>query len=182
MKYIAQSEPINLIFHIGKNTLTVHRQKIFKYKVINNAALLFCLGEKEREKLANKAGLSFAYGQPMDFQENFHSYFNSLIDSHEIFKSSLAETISERMFEYFCNGMIPSKESTLTLGISLGLNLENIQLLLGQAGYCLSRSLPADMIAWWFIKYQNHNHKKLFSINEVLYNCDLPLLMTRKKI
>lgn len=174
--------PINPIYHIGKTIPTAPRQKIFKYKVITNAATLFCLNATEKEQLANKAGLSFTYGSPIDIQNNFYNYFKQLIHRRENFRGSPAATISERMFEYFCEGMIPTKESVLALGISLELNLEDIQQMLGKAGYCLSRSLPADMIAWWFIKYQHNNRGNLHSINEVLHNCGLPLLMTRNKI
>jgi hypothetical protein len=70
----------------------------------------------------------------------------------------------------------------LALTIPLGLTTGEIQDLLNQAGYALSKSLPNDAVVLYFLENARQNGKKpplLAEINEVLEGLELPLLMTR---
>lgn len=74
----------------------------------------------------------------------------------------------------------PTKNSLLALAISLELQTDEIYLLLQKAGYVLSESIAFDMV----IKYLLENPqtaKNVFYINDILYELNLPLLMTREK-
>lgn len=67
----------------------------------------------------------------------------------------------------------PSKTTTLALAISLELDLEETQDLLGSAGYTLSRSRKFDVIIEYFIERGSCN---IYEINEALFAFDQPLL------
>ena len=71
----------------------------------------------------------------------------------------------------------------LALTISLGCTIDEIHTVLQKAGYVLSESIVFDMVVLWLL--QNTGGKKekelLLYINDVLYELDLPLLMTRDK-
>ena len=70
----------------------------------------------------------------------------------------------------------------MAITLSLNLPLNKQQEILKKYGYCLSESVAADMVAKWFITYQNDEGRKiLYKINEVLEDMGLPLLMTRIK-
>ena len=148
-----------------------------------NAAELFHLDEYARESLANKAGLSFVYGQPQTFKSVFTIYLETLLPPNRG-SNLLAGTISERMMEYIQNGMTPTKESTLALGILFGLDEKGLRKLLGCAGYALSKSLPNDMVVEWMFNNRSKSCNDihlLLSINELLDEFGYPLLMTRNK-
>ncbi len=91
-------------------------------------------------------------------------------------------SISERMLQYYFKGKKPTKQALLAIVISLGLPIDEICVLLCKYGYCLSKSLPNDVITFWFLK-KNYPQKNsiiiLDSINEVLEKLELPLLMTK---
>lgn len=42
------------------------------------------------------------------------------------------------------NGHIPEKETVITLGVALGLNIEEMRMFLGYAGYLLSPTIQID--------------------------------------
>ncbi|MDE7293292.1 MAG: hypothetical protein K2N72_02585 [Oscillospiraceae bacterium] len=64
----------------------------------------------------------------------------------------------------------------------MDLSLDELQNILKKYGYCLSESIAADMVVKWFVTYQRGRDEKiLYSVNEVLEEMGLPLLMTRIK-
>lgn len=68
----------------------------------------------------------------------------------------------------------------MAIALSLDMNLEETRVLLKKYGYCLSRSIAADMVVKWFLTYPNGGDgKMLHRVNEVLVDMELPLLMTR---
>lgn len=88
--------------------------------------------------------------------------------------------LSERMFRHIKSDYLPSKVSLLALAISLELNPNDIYFLMQKAGYVLSNSIAFDMVIKWLL--ENSQMKiSLSYINDVLYELDLPLLMTREK-
>jgi hypothetical protein len=155
-------------------------KRFFKYNVIHTAGKLFSLNENETEVLANRAGLSLCA------DEKFADHFNSLLalypgKKHELYDMA---QVSERMFRYAKNGKHLTKETLLALAVAMGLGLDEIQVLLKKAGYILSKSLPNDMVLVQMIESAKHGSKKsnlVSHINDVLYELELPLLMTRDK-
>lgn len=84
------------------------------------------------------------------------------------------------MYRHIKSDYRPTKVSLLALAISLELQTDEIYLLLQKAGYVLSKSIAFDMV----IKYLLENPqtaKNVFYINDILYELNLPLLMTREK-
>ncbi len=76
----------------------------------------------------------------------------------------------------------PTKTSLIALAISLDLKLEEIYSLLQKAGYILSESIAYDMTIKWLLENTSNNmQNRLFYINDILYELELPLLMTREK-
>lgn len=150
--------------------------KNFKHNVIHNAGKIFCLTAKEEEILANKAGLSF------QIDDNFNTILKELINNS--YKTIYSNSqVSERMFRHAMTDKIPSKETLLAITITLGISLEDIEMLLPKAGYFLSPSLAFDMVIKYLIKNANSSknpYNLLSSINDILYELDLPLLMTRQ--
>ena len=62
------------------------------------------------------------------------------------------------------------------------LKLEEIYSLLQKAGYILSESIAYDMTIKWLLENTSNNmQNRLFYINDILYELELPLLMTREK-
>ena len=61
----------------------------------------------------------------------------------------------------------------MAFAIALKLNVEETNDLIGRAGYVLSRSSRADLVAKYFIEHEDFN---IGLLNEVLYAEDLPLL------
>ena len=70
-------------------------------------------------------------------------------------------------------GYRPSKATAVAFAIALQLNVNETNDLIGRAGYVLSHSSEADLIAEFFIKRKNYD---IGQLNEVLYARDLPLL------
>lgn len=70
----------------------------------------------------------------------------------------------------------------MAIMLSLNMSLDELQTILKKYGYCLSESVAADMVVKWFITYRdNGGGNILYTINEVLEEMGLPLLMTRIK-
>jgi len=67
----------------------------------------------------------------------------------------------------------PSKPTVLAFAIALELTLEQTEDLLGRAGFALSHSRIFDVIVEYFIKSRKYD---IFTINEVLFSYDQPLL------
>lgn len=86
------------------------------------------------------------------------------------------------MFGYFQHGMHPSKEAILSMVITAGLGIDEIQDVLKHAGYFLSRSLPNDMVILYTLEQCPTLEKRsalVWKINHILQSLDLPLLGTR---
>lgn len=147
-----------------------------KISVVLNAAQLFNLSEYECENLANKAGLSLLYDENISLAACLKDYNIKIGDL--VRKAFL----SERMFQYYLKGKKPTKQVLLAIVISLNLPIDEINILLCKYGYCLSESLPNDVIVIWHLK-KNYTQKNgvltLNLINEVLERLKLPLLMTK---
>lgn len=147
-----------------------------KYQVVHNAAILFQLTDQEAETLANKAGLTLHSDKP------FSEALKEILQKYGI-KGSIcyrSSTISERMYQYIAKGRKPTKETVLALSLSLDLKLEEIEMLLKNAGYVLSKALPNDMVIFYILTHrQECKAPLLFHINEVLQELGLPLLLTR---
>jgi DNA-binding transcriptional MerR regulator len=163
-----------------KNFTSTQTKIFFKLKIIRAAGECFKLNNEEIERLANKAGFSFCN------DINFSQYFCSLIAKYPGKKYELYDEaqVSERMFRYAKKGKCLTKETLLSIAITLGLKLEEIQVLLKKAGFILSKSLPNDMVIIWLIEHDERPSKKISRIsyiNDVLYSLDMPLLMTRDK-
>ena len=67
----------------------------------------------------------------------------------------------------------PSKQTALALCVALRLNLDETNDLLARAGYALSASSKADLIAAYFIQHGNWD---VFELNEALFAFDQPCL------
>lgn len=136
------------------------------------------MSESEKEILANKAGYT------LNKNPNFNEHLNYIIyNSHKknkiIYDRAL---ISERMYRRIKSDYHPTKTSLIALAISLDLKLEEIYSLLQKAGYILSESIAYDMTIKWLLENTSNNmQNRLFYINDILYELELPLLMTREK-
>ena len=67
----------------------------------------------------------------------------------------------------------PSKTTALAFALALHLDLGETNELIGRAGYVLSHSSRADLIAEYFITNGNYD---IDALNEVLFAYDLPLI------
>ena len=67
----------------------------------------------------------------------------------------------------------PSKSTALAFALALRLDLAETNELIGRAGYVLSHSSKADLIAEYFIVHKDYDIGRL---NEVLFAYDLPLV------
>ena len=87
------------------------------------------------------------------------------------------------MFQYIKTEKNPTKETAMAIAVAMNMNREDTQRLLRSAGYVLSKSIPSDMVILWMLsnKEEKQSTSLLFRINEVLYELDLPLLMTRER-
>lgn len=146
------------------------------YKVIRNAEVLFGLSETQAEALANTAGLSLFWEENGLTEYLYLNYRGKLKD---LYDSAL---ISERMFRYY-RTMMPTKQALLAIAIALELQVDEIDILLHKCGYCLSQSIPCDVVVKWFVNSQSYKKagaSLLGEINMVLNEMGLPLLMTRQ--
>lgn len=143
-----------------------------KLSVCRKASELFGLTPDECEKLANKAGLSLCQSP---------NILAKILQQHNASRPKLpaGSLVSERMFQYYIAGRKPTKQALLAIAISLGLDLPQINNLLNAYGYCLSKSLPNDVVVLWHLENSRQHPFFLFSINEELANMELPLLMTK---
>lgn len=73
-----------------------------------------------------------------------------------------------------------TKQALLAIGISLGLGVRDMEGLLMGHGFCLSKSLPNDLVVLWGLKELNRDSLFLYKVNEILADLELPLLMTRQ--
>ncbi len=144
-----------------------------KLAAVRKMGIYLGLNHEEAEKLANRAGLSFGNGEKC---------LISLLFSFEGKMGELAakSQISERMLQYYKNGMSPTKQALLAISISQGLGVRDIEGLLMGHGFCLSKSLPNDLVVLWGLKELERDGLFLYKINEILLDMELPLLMTRQ--
>ena len=167
------------------NSTSTQSRENFKADFIKKSAGLFSLTSSETEELANKAGLSFIeVSEGKTFNSSFAEYFRKLVADYQGKKIDLCieATVSGRMFRHLQNGRFLRKESILALLIVMGLDFEEIQHTLKKAGFILSDSMSNDIVIIWLLKNKEYSKKgseRLSIINNVLYESDLPLLITR---
>lgn len=150
---------------------TQSRKNIFK--VIENARELFVLHEHEAETLANSAGLSLKFeGGDLLAHLGYTGKKNELCEK---------AMISERMLRLYCH-KTPTKQTLTALAVSLGKSSEELDRLLHKYGYCLSDSIIGDVVVKWNLNEYNGSLNKslIYTINGVLSEMGLPLLMTRQ--
>lgn len=161
----------------GSNPCSTHAVcRRAKISVIIKSKRLFSLSKNECESLANKAGLSLLYDEKILLSDMLEIY------NGKNRKSIQRSSVSERMLQYYLNGMEPTKQALLAIFIAIGLSVDKIDGLLHKYGYCLSRSLPNDVIVRWHLQkhYTQINGAVILqSINEILEKTELPLLMTK---
>lgn len=143
------------------------------------ASEVFGLSPEETEELANKAGLSIHY-----YIDGQNKLLTEVLNQRRIRQNLLLDdsNVTERMLQYIKSGMRPSKEAILAITISLGLNIDEIQILLKASGYVLSRSLPNDIVILYLLEHNNCNDEGdslVWHINDILEELDLPLLGTK---
>ena len=130
--------------------------------------------------MANSAGLS------LKANTDFSRYLVNLIRNKSKHKKLYEYAqISERMFQRIKAGRIPTKESLISILVSLELGLDEVKTTLEKAGYTLSDSIAWDVVVKTFIlEFENTGNYEnaAYRINDVLYDMDMPLLMTREKI
>jgi len=193
-----------------KNITSTQSYKNLKRDFIERVGKILELSFTETEELANKAGLTLYIRdseknlktefseelfpdikniitkEPKSINHMFATHFNNLLSKYkgkkiDLYKSAL---ISERMFRYIKLGKHLRKESILSLLIAMELDLAEIQIALSKAGFILSKSLINDAVIMWILNHKIHNKKgnqRLFIINEILDELELPLLITRAK-
>lgn len=120
----------------------------------------------------------------MEFQKANGSFYADLFlpSSLKSQEFLLQSNITRRMFGYIQHGMHPSKETILSMVITAGLEIDDIQDVLKHAGYFLSRSLPNDMVILHLLEQcpaLENRFALVWEINHVLQSLDLPLLGTR---
>lgn len=132
----------------------------------------------EAEDLANKAGLTVT--KTTEFIPAFDSVLKKYPHSYRtLCKESC---VDERMLRHLRNGKFLRKESLLAILIAAEVNFEDIQIVMGSAGYVLSDSIPAEAVIKWMLLNNGGviGFNLLQQINETLHTYDLPLLMTRE--
>lgn len=147
-----------------------------KYSVIKEVARLFGLSSEEEELLANRAGLSLVRtgGGLSELMGNYCGKRCEVLAT---------AGVSERMFQYYMNGKTPAKQALLAILIAMELPCERLESILRFYGYCLSRSLPNDVVVLWHMDHRAGRRASslLLDINVVLDEMELPLLMTRQR-
>lgn len=154
------------------------QKKHLRYRIILKCAVLFHLTPEETEALANKSGLSILY---FDMEMGFPHFHTAWIRPDKSLTRSA--NLTERMSEYIKAGMRPSKESLLSIAITMGYSLNEIQSILTKAGYILSRSIPSDIVIIEYLTEHARHHSSspasVHRINELLEELELPLLGTK---
>jgi len=116
-----------------------------------------------------------------DFIRTFNGFITAF--PGKIIELCEAAIVSERMYFHIKLGKHLKKEPITALLIVLNKSLTCIQECLQMAGFILSHSLPGDMVIMWMIEHGLHEQKnisRVYHINEILYDLELPLLMTKK--
>lgn len=157
------------------NSASTHASvKKHKEEVIRKAAVLFELPEAQAEMLANKAGLSL--------RPHKNGLTELLAKCGRERRRLLYQTaVSERMIQYYIAGKESTKQALIAIAVLLELQLQEIEKLLEQYGYCLSYSLEYDLVIRWCLENRagSSGERLLYLINETLYGLELPLLMTK---
>lgn len=163
----------NLSYWESHSFSTQYRKSI--YKVVYNAGCLFQMSYEEMEALANRAGLSLSKHE--DGLSAVRKKYTGLIKT--LYENA---QISERMFRHY-KTKEPTKQALLAIAVSLGMSFHETDALLHKYGYCLSKSLAADMVIRWYLMLEpdcRSGMDLLDAINGTLYDMGFPLLMTRQ--
>ena len=148
--------------------------------VIEAAAKLF--GEEEANTLSYKAGFTRKLNEKSNVE--FKKFLDDKLSLITSTKAELYEQagIDERAFYRIKTGKHLRKELLLPILITMNLTLEEIAEGLNLAGYCLSSSIPTDLLVTHFIKNRQKYMPHIVLINEIndtLESLDMPLLMSR---
>lgn len=132
------------------------------------------------QEIASQKSYSQAVGLDAlvgNLDEPFAEMLFRLIDAKgktdvEVYKRA---NIDRKLFSKIrtTKGYIPSKRTALALALALELTLDETDDLLRRAGFALSHSQKFDVIVEYFIINELYD---IFTINEVLYSYDQPLL------
>ena len=153
------------------STSTIYKRT--KISVIKEAQTLFSISQEKAEALANSAGLTLAQSVSINLPQILR---RRQFNHSSIYKNSF---LSSRMFFYCLNREHAAKESLIAIAVTLGLTIDEIDKLLRGYGFCLSRSMPADVVLMWRLR---HGSASVDSLNAVFYELGLPLLGTREKL
>lgn len=143
------------------------------------------------EEIAEKAPSDDFHVEPKIRAVNPHLFEQLIAQREESFSKSLLRLIDEKGMtdpqvykranldrKLFSKIRIqkdyrPSKTTALALAIALELNLDELKVLIGRAGYALTHASKLDIIVEYFLSQGIYD---LFQINEVLFAFDQPLL------
>jgi len=159
-------------------TLLVDKEPVLGTKTSNyalqNPMLIDNLTVGEANTVYRHAGLDETI---KNLEEPFSATLLQLIDASgkkdsEIYSRA---NIDRRLFSKIRSNASysPSKRTVLAFAIALELDFDKTIVLLGSAGFTLSRSHIFDVILEFFIRKQRYD---LFEINEVLLSYNQPLL------
>ncbi|MCL1990918.1 MAG: hypothetical protein FWG67_08530 [Defluviitaleaceae bacterium] len=172
------------VYYWRKHSNSMMTQVIKKHCVIEHTAELFGLTALETEQLANKAGLArlTEYFQDEN-NELFSKIFNEKLATWKGKQRILYEHVGmhKATFYRIKQGENLRKEVILALFITMDLSLSEIQQCLRAAGYCLSFSLPVDLLICYLLDHdlkEMSGFERLHIINDLLYELDQPLLET----
>lgn len=85
------------------------------------------------------------------------------LDEVRVYKSAM---ISRQYYSKIRNGNIPKKNSILAIGLTMKLNRDEMDELLGSAGYAFTDTRRTDVIVLWCME---HGIYDVIQVNEILF-------------